>query len=104
MYISRQVCALTETVSLKHVEPPPRIFSVLVHIGRAGGTYADALHEAGFRKTGVYLVLDRLMELGLVTDRWEASDKGGGARRMYRLTPRGEQVYGHLIAIDELLK
>ena len=88
---------------LKDIEPSPRIFSVLLHIGRMEGSYADALHEAGFRKNGIFAVLDRLSDLGLIYDTWEASDRGGGARRMYRLTPLGQSIFDHLAAIDRLL-
>lgn len=93
-----------ENVPLRDIEPRPRLFSVLLFIGQNDGTYADALHDAGFKKNGIFGVLDYLLDLKLINDSWEASDRGGGARRMYRLTPLGQQVYEHLVAIDRLLK
>ena len=89
---------------LKDIEPRPRLFSVLHFIGQKNGTYVDAMDKAGFRKNGIFSVLDRLLDMKLIYDAgWEASDGPGGARRMYRLTPLGEKVYEHLVAIDELL-
>jgi PadR family transcriptional regulator len=52
----------------------------------------DVIRESNLAPGTVYPLLQRLLDAGWVTDRWEsldASEQGRPARRYYRLTPGG---------------
>ncbi len=56
----------------------------------AGVVQECALTDAEIERASLYRTLKQLEAHGHVTSRWEA-DESGPARRLYRLTPSGEQ-------------
>ena len=103
MYIICQWCTEHENVSLAQLDSPLKTFSLILFIGRKSATFGAEIIEAGFKAPRVYDTLDTLLDLKVIYDTWESSDRGGGARRVYRLTPLGKQIYEHLLAIEHLI-
>ena len=93
-----------EPVPLLQLDTPLRTFSLIVFLGNAGSSFGAEIIANGFKAPRVYETLDLLLDLKIISDTWEPSDKGGGARRVYRLTPLGQEVYEYLTAIDKLLQ
>ena len=62
--------------------------AVLKHlVSKPAGTWGlEIAKSCGLAPATVYLILDRLSDIGLVSSHWEESDRNGPRRRIYCLT------------------
>jgi DNA-binding PadR family transcriptional regulator len=68
----------------------------------AGALSDNALTDARIEPGALYRTLRRLEESGLVASAWGVSG-GGPARRLYDLTPRGEEHLGEwMVAMERI--
>ena len=104
MYISYGLYGENEIMSISTIDSPNHVLSLILFIGRNGEAYGNQLHRAGFPRPAVYFTLDTLMDSGILSDELRRSTGRGGIRRVFKLTPLGEQVYTHLAAIDSILR
>ena len=84
------------------LEDQASIFQVLVMVGERGEVYGAELKREGFTPRTTYRVLDKLKDFGLIKSRLDDSAEGA-FRRMYSLTPYGEELLAHLKEIEKIL-
>ena len=97
------IMALSETLkSVYKLEGQKDIFRVLVEIEAHGEVFAEQLKRSGFNPQTYYRVLDKLKDFGLIKSRLDDSAEGA-FRRMYSLTPYGEELLAHLKEIEKIL-
>ena len=81
--------------AVRFVEPT---LLLLLHYGPAHGyTLIEQLHEYGLAEidsSAVYRALRDMEERGWVLSSWDEEQTQGPPRRVYRLTPQGDEVLG----------
>lgn len=73
------------------------ILATLEHHDRYGLEILEEVQRAtngafSFKEGSLYPALQRLEKLRAIEGRWESSDKGGAARKYYRLTDDGRDL------------
>lgn len=86
------------------IDCPNHVLSLILRFGREGEQYANRLVGDEFPRPTIYNTLDGLRKVGILGERLERSSGRGGIRRMFYLTPLGEDIYHHLELIDQLLR
>ena len=83
------------------------VLDILLYIREKKGSYAAQIINESMplrSKPTVYMSLRRLEAMGLVYPEIQDQDGTGGLRKMFYLTPLGEEVAGKLAEVEELLK
>ena len=91
-------------MSLEKIDCSNHILGIILAIGEKGSSYANELSKLGYSFPTLYHTLSYTEEVGLTMSELEGSGGKGSLKRVYRLTPLGEEVYKHLSALDELLR
>ena len=79
---------------------------IMLFIRRKSGSYVEEMLREQFGETTrptIYRAVWLLSELGLIRNELTDSESGGGLKRMWYLTPMGEEVATHLMAIEKAL-
>ena len=84
------------------LEDQASIFQILVLIADRGEIYSAQLKREGFTPRTTDRVLERLSHMGLITNRLDDSAQGA-FRRMYSLTPCGEEFMVLLREMEKTL-
>lgn len=99
--MARKTEKITEFTSLKLVEKPTGMLSVLVYLLREGETSFTALKKgSGLNNETCYSALRSLEKLGLVYHR---SEKGWPCRSIYGLTASGLEIADDLLPVESKL-
>ncbi len=83
------------------------ILQILMLLRLEHGFYINKMVKVNFRGTSratIYRVMSRLETAGLVASGLRDVGGIGGIRREFHLTPAGEDVADHVLAIEESLK
>ena len=80
-----------------------KALSIILFIGKHGSSYANELDRKGHSKPHIYRTLHRLMEAGILRQKFERGEGRGGLRAVYYLTPAGEKVYRALLMVEDAL-
>ena len=83
------------------------ILQLLVLLKMEQGVYMNKIVKERFgtsRRATVYRAVRTLEKNGLITSRLQDVGGTGGIRREFLLTPAGEEVASHLVAVESVLK
>ena len=83
------------------------VLQIILALRLEGGSYVNKMLRTRFKDTTrmtMYRAIGKLKATGLIAD--ELRDRGGrgGITREYFLTPAGQEVAEHLLAIENTLK